>query len=204
MAGVTAGITTDRPRLDYPSSAPITGLVTDADVGEKLQVKATIGTVSTPPWPAPPARPRPVWPAYVLGVIAIALAAVALFTRSAAPAAQPAPVTPTYSASDTSAAQQRMCDAYRLAASEIQADTTTGADKAIARIATTNAAVLLDAAANNPALDPKLRDAAWALSAAYAKVTASGSGAVATDQQYQAALTDSATKANELRDLCNA
>lgn len=202
MAGVTAGITTDRPRLDYPSSGPITAAVTDADVGEKSQVAATIGAVSTPPWPAPPARPR-TWPAYAISAVAVVLAVVALFARPAAPAAPPAP-SPTHSVADTSAAERRMCDAYRLAASEVTADSRSGAEMAIARIATTNAAVLLDVAASDPALDPKLSDAARALSAAYAKVTASSSGAVATDQQYQEAMADSATKAGALRDMCNA
>lgn len=202
MAGITAGITTDRPRLDYPSSVPITGLETAADVGEKSQVAATIGAVSTPPWPAPPARPR-TWPAYVISAIAIILAAIALFTRAAAPASAPASP-PAHSAADISAAERHMCDTYRLAASEVVADTGNGAEMAIARIATTNAAVLLDVAASDPALDPKLRDAARALSAAYAKVTASKSSAVATDQQYQEAIADSATKAGALRDMCNA
>ncbi|MUL50065.1 hypothetical protein FZI85_29975 [Mycobacterium sp. CBMA293] len=165
-----------------------------------MQVTATIQTVSTPPWPAPPARPR-TWPAYALSAIAIALAVVALLTRLAAPA-PPAPAA--YSAADTAAAQQRLCDAQRLSASEIQADAGQGADKALARIATLNAAVMLNAAADSPALDAKLHDAAQALAFAYTRVIAMGSAAVATDSQYQAALTDSVTKANALRDLCNA
>lgn len=186
---------------DRPRSGDITTSAVAHDAGENMQVTATIQTVSTPPWPAPPARTR-TWPAYVLGIIAVVLAAVTLFTRPAAPASPPASAP--HSASDISAAERRMCDAYRLAASEVAADTRNGAEMVIARLATTNAAVLLDVAASDPALDPKLSDAGRALSAAYAKVTASSSGGVATDQQYQEAIADSAAKAATLRDMCNA
>ena len=59
---------------------------------------------------------------------------------------------PTYTAAETAAAQRQLCDTYTLAARAVQIDTN-GTDKALARIALTNAAVMLDNAAANPALD---------------------------------------------------
>lgn len=191
-------ITAAHSHLNNPSTAPIT----DYDDVANTLLRTNIRPVSTPPWPTP-TRPR-TWPAATLAAAALVLAAAALIVTLTRPAPSPSrPTTPTYSAAETADAQQRLCDAYRLAASEVEADTTGGADKAIARIATTNAAIMLDAAATTSALDPKLRGAAQALAAAYARVTATGSGAVATDQEYHEALSDSAMKAKTLGGLCN-
>ena len=73
---------------------------------------------------------------------------------------------PTHSAAETAAAQRQLCDTYTLAARAVQVDTN-GSDKALARIALTNAAVMLDNAAADPALDATHRDAARALATAY-------------------------------------
>jgi hypothetical protein len=187
-------ITAAHPHLNSPRTSPIT----DQDDDENALITANIRAVSTPPWPVP-ARPR-TWPAAALAAAAIVLAASALLVALTRPVPTPAgPTAPTYSAADTAAAKKALCDTYKLAAADVRVDTASG-DKAIARVATTNGAVLLNAAAGAPALDPKIRDAALALAAAYATLTALGN---ATDQQYQAALDDLAAKDGTLKGLCN-
>lgn len=202
MPGLTAGITSAHHTLDQHRSDLSQGLLQGWDAGENPPVGAMVGAVSTSPWPAPPARPR-TWPAYAISAIAIVLAAVALFIRPTAPAAPPAPAAPTHSAADTDAAQRTLCESYKLVASDVRTGTA-GADKAFARIATTNGAVMLDVAAGDPALDAKSRDAAKSLAMAYATLTAMGNSDVATEQQYQAALGDLAAKDRPLKDMCNA
>ena len=91
---------------------------------------------------------------------------------------------PTHSAAETAAAQRQLCDTYTLAARAVQVDTN-GSDRALARIALTNAAVMLDKAAADPALDAKHRDAARALATAYLMDTAKSSNDVATDAEFQ-------------------
>lgn len=142
-----------------------------------------------------------------LVVVAIALTAgvataalILALTRSSAPSAAPITTAPTHSATDIAAAQRKLCDMYQLAAKAVQADTA-GTDKALARIATTNGAVMLDNAIV-PALDAKHRDAARALAGAYASLTAMSNNAVATDAQYQAALDDITAKNSVMKSVC--
>lgn len=193
-------ITVAHPELDDRRSLPITTPAAMDYAGEKTQVRATIGAVSTPPWPAPPARPR-TWPAYAISAIAIVLAVVALFTRPAAPVAPPAPSAPTHSAADTSAAQQHLCDSYQLAARAARTDTA-GTDQALARTSLTNGALMLETAAADPALDGSHRDAARALSAAYQRMVAVGAKGVTTDAEYQAAVDDGLAKDAAMKAVC--
>ncbi len=98
--------------------------------------------------------------------MAVAALIVALTHSTRAASATPRPRVRTYTAAETAAAQRQLCDTYKLAARAVQVDTN-GSDKALARIALTNAAVMLDNAAADPALDAKHRDAARALATAY-------------------------------------
>ncbi|WP_346427262.1 hypothetical protein [Mycobacterium colombiense] len=107
--------------------------------------------------------------------------------------------TKTYSASETSAAQRRLCDTYKLAARSVETDTN-GTDKAIARIALTNAAGMLDDATADPAIDAKLRDAVRSLAAAYR--TSNALSSVASDAEYRAALDDIVAKDAPVRSAC--
>ena len=66
----------------------------------------------------------------------------------------------------------------------------------------TNAAVMLDDAAANPALDAKHRDAARALATAYLTVTAKGSSDIATDAEFRAALDDVVAKDAAMKQVC--
>ncbi len=158
----------------------------------------------TPTYPTGPAqRPRP-WLVIALAVtaaVAVAALIVAL-TRPTAPKPSATAAAPTYTAAEISAAQRQLCDTYRLAAQAAQVDTA-GADKALARIATTNGALLLEMAAANPALDVGHRDAARALAMAYGTLTAKGSYGVATDADYQAALNDAIAKDAAMKKACS-
>ncbi|BBY03532.1 hypothetical protein MSEO_40310 [Mycobacterium seoulense] len=91
---------------------------------------------------------------------------------------------------------------YQLAAKAVQVDTA-GTDKALARIATTNGALMLDMAASNPALDANHRDAARALEAAYLTVTAKSSYGVATEADFQSALDDVIAKDAAMKKVCS-
>ena len=142
--------------------------------------------------------------ALVLAVVAVVLAAAALIldlahaTHSAAPTTA---ATHTYTPAETAAAQRQLCDTYKLAARAVEVDTG-GNDRALARIATTNGAVMLDNAAANLALDPTHRDAARALAAAYGTLTAMSTNIVASDAQYQAALDDITAKDSVMKSVC--
>ncbi|CCK53919.1 Exported protein of unknown function [Mycobacterium canettii CIPT 140060008] len=157
----------------------------------------------TAPAPLPMPRTRS-WPAITVASIAavVAVAALIVALTNARPAATPATTSvPTYTAAETAAAQRQLCDTYRLAAQAVQIDTA-GSDKALARIATTNGAVMLDMAAANPALDSNDREAARALAKTYITLTAKGSYGVATDAEYRAALDDLIGKDAAMKKIC--
>ncbi|MGV0048090.1 hypothetical protein ACRU43_02555 [Mycobacterium colombiense] len=153
------------------------------------------------PMQSPP-RPR-TWPAVVLAAVATAVAVAALvvaLTRSTATKTTTTSTAPTYTAADTSAAQRRLCDTYKLAARSVETDTN-GTDKAIARVALANAAGMLDDATADPAIDAKLRDAVRSLAAAYR--TSNALSSVATDAEYRAALDDIIAKDAPVRHACS-
>lgn len=133
----------------------------------------------------------------VVAVAALSMALIA-FSRGARPATSSAP---TYSPADTAAAQRQLCDTYRLVARAVQVDTN-GNNPALARIATTNAAVMLDNAAANAALDTTHRDAARALATAYLTTTAMGNRDVASDSDFRAALDDLIAKDAVMKKVC--
>ncbi|MDM3975484.1 hypothetical protein QRB36_15050 [Mycobacterium marseillense] len=134
-----------------------------------------------PPFPMqPPPRPR-AWSAIALAAIAVLLGGAALVvaltrpTSSQSTVSSTAPTTPSYTADQTAAAHQQLCDAYKLAAHAVQIDTN-GDNPAFAGIATVNAAVMLEQAASTvPALPPSDRAAALALAAAYSNAQATTS-----------------------------
>nr|WP_246540739.1 hypothetical protein [Mycobacterium spongiae] len=137
-----------------------------------------------------------------MAAIATALAVVALVLALDRPTASSLPATtgkPAYTAAETAAAQRQLCTTYRLAAQAVKVETN-GDDRALARIALTNAAVMLDKSASNPALDAEHRNAAVALATSYRSTTAKGS--VATEAEYQAALNNIITKDAAMRQVC--
>ncbi|BCZ21626.1 hypothetical protein MTY59_14810 [Mycobacterium senriense] len=79
---------------------------------------------------------------------------------------------------------------------------TSGNDKALARIADTNGAVMLDMVSTAPALDTNHREAARALAMAYGTVTSMGNSAVTADADYRAALDDVIAKDAAMKKVC--
>ncbi len=167
------------------------------------------GSTNQPPpgqWTQGPVSPTPrrsrTWPPIVLAAIALLVAVAALvvaLTNSTNAAPPPSTTSPTRTAGETAAAQRQLCDTYALASRAVQVETN-GSDKALARIALTNAAAMLDNAAADPALDVTHRDGARALANAYRTTNALASGG--TDAQWQASLDDTNAKDAVMKKVC--
>ncbi len=162
-----------------------------------------------PPFPMqPPPRPR-AWSAIALAAIAVLLGGAALvvaLTRQAgsspAISASTSSISPTYTAEETAAAHQKLCDAYKLAARSVDIDTNTD-NRALADAVSVNAAVLLQQAISAaPALSSGDRAAALALAAAYTKATAMGSALQRDDPEFRAEIDDVNAKDAAMRKIC--
>lgn len=161
-----------------------------------------------PPFPMqPPPRPR-AWSAIILATIAVLLGAAALvvaLTRTVGSPSTTSATTstpPSYTAEQTAAAHQKLCDAYKLASRAVQIETN-GTNQAFAGIATVNGAVMLqEAVNNNPGLAPSERAAALALAEAYSNVAATSSLAGGQDPAWQSALNDANAKDASLKKIC--
>lgn len=171
--------------------------------GEGPSISPAGPTQWAPVFPTPPQARSRTWPPVLLAGAAMVVAIAALIVALTRPtAAKPITTTtaPTYSAAETSAAQRRLCDTYKLAARSVETDTN-GTDKAIARVALANAAGMLDDATADPAIDAKLRDAVRSLAAAYR--TSNALSSVASDAEYRAALDDIVAKDAPVRNACS-
>lgn len=150
----------------------------------------------TQPWPAPPAPVRSRnWLTVTLAAVAVVLAAAALIvalTRSGS--------TPTYTAAEKAEAKTKLCDQYKLAAQAMHIETSKPGDPALARVALTNGALILETASANPALEAKYSNAARALAATYQTQTAMGT--TAPVEQYQKAGEDLNAKDRVMQGLC--
>lgn len=174
-----------------------------AEHGERPPFPPPAGNWAPPNLGQPASRLRPWLAIAVAATAAVAVAAlvVALTRPTDSRSSGTTTTAPTHTPAEIAAAQHQLCDTYKLAARAVDVDTG-GQDRALARIATTNGAVMLDNAAANPALDAKHRDAARALAAAYGSLTAMGSNVVASDAQYQAALDDITAKDAAMKSVC--
>lgn len=174
-----------------------------AGYGERPTVPQPGGNWPPPHLGQPASRPRPLLAVAVAVTAAIAVAAliVALTRSTDSHSSTTTTTAPTHAASETATAQQRLCDTYKLAARAVQVDTN-GSDKAFARIALTNSAMLLYNASNDPALDEQHRSAAQALAAAYLTDTAKSSEGVATDSEFQDAVADVNAKDAAMKKVC--
>ncbi|TAM71807.1 MAG: hypothetical protein EPN51_05595 [Mycobacterium sp.] len=176
--------------------------------GERPPTGPPSSTQWAPVFPSqPPPRPR-AWFATALAAVAVLLAAAALvvaLTRSTSSQSAGPPTTsatPSYTAEQTAAAHQKLCDAYKLAARAVQIETN-GTNQAFAGIATVNGAVMLENAVNtSPGLAPSERAAALALAEAYSNVAATASLAEGQDPAWQAALNDANTKDAAMKKVC--
>jgi hypothetical protein len=169
------------------------------DVSEESALGDTIRDVTmTQPWPAPPAPVRSRnWLTATLAAVAVVLAAAALIvalTRSGSGSA------PTYTSAQKDEAKANLCERYKLAADAAYVETN-GSDVALARISATNASVILESAASNPALSAEYRNAALALASSYQTMTAAGSRG-SDDTQFKASIDDVNVKNRALKELC--
>jgi hypothetical protein len=154
----------------------------------------------TQPWPAPPAPIRSRnWVAVTLAAVAVVLAAAALIvalTRSGSGSS------PTYTAAQKAEAKTKLCDQYKLASHALHIESNTPDNTALARVAMSNGALMLETSAANPALDPRYRDAAKALAAAYQKTAAIGTTGMATREEYLASVDDVNVKDAAMKEFC--
>lgn len=171
--------------------------------GERVTFPPRAGDWQPPNLGQPASRPRPWLAIAVAATAAVAVAAlgVALTRVTDSRSSGTTTTVPTHAHAEIAAAQKQLCDTYNLAAHAVQVDTN-GSDKALARTTTTNAAVMLENAAANQALDAQHRDAARALATAYLTATAKATNGVVADDEWQAALRDVIAKDAAMKQVC--
>ncbi len=164
-------------------------------------------------WTAPPVPGRPASNGLIavglalVGLIAVAAVVVGIIalTRPASSSAGKAPTaaapTPTFTPDQIASAKKELCSAYQLAAHSVKADTNS-ADTAIARISLTNAAGILDAAANSPPLNNVERDSARKLAAAYRGIDAISSVFDKTSSVFQQSVDEANQADTAMAALC--
>lgn len=160
--------------------------------------------------PPPPQRSR-FWPAIALGALVMAVVAtivavaalVMATTRSRTSSAAPTTSGPTYSAAEVSAAHQKLCDAYKLAARAVQIETN-GDNQALAGIATVNGALILEHALSaTPAIPVGERSAAAALAEAYSNAQATAATVRQRDDPlWQSTISDVNAKDARMQRVC--
>jgi hypothetical protein len=108
---------------------------------------------------------------------------------------------PTFTPDQIASAKKELCSTYQLAAHSVKSDTNS-ADTAIARVSLTNAAGMLDAAANNPALNNADRDSARKLAAAYRAIDAVSSVFDKTSSVFQQSVDEANQADAAMAPLC--
>lgn len=174
-----------------------------AELGQGPTADPPVRDWSPPHFGRPASRPC-AWLAIgaaLTAVVAVVALVVALTRPTPSHSSVSNTMVPTYTSAETATAQQQLCDTYKLVARAVEVDTS-GTDRALARIADTNGALLPTMAVNNPALDANHRDAARALARAYGTVTAKGNTVVASDADYRAALDEVIAKDAVMKKVC--
>ncbi len=164
----------------------------------------------TPTHPPAPPRSRN-WPLAAVASVAIAavvLGAAALIvaltrpTNSGPATAAGTTAEPTYTAAETAAAHQKLCEVYKLAAQAVRIDTH-GGDRALAGVATVNGALMLEQAVNTaPALTPADRIAALTLAHAYSRASAMASVFHRDDPEWRSTVDDVNVKDARMKAVC--
>lgn len=143
--------------------------------------------------------------AALLGTAALVVALIAL-TRPTTNSPITAPGTtspPTYTAAETAAAHQKLCEVYKLAARSVQIDTHSG-NQALAGVSTVNGALMLEQAVNAaPALAAADRAAALTLAEAFTNANAMGSFGTRDDPAWQAVVDDVNAKDARMKAVCD-
>ena len=171
--------------------------------GERPPFPPPAGNWPPPNLGQPASRLRPWLAIAVAATAAVAVAAlvVALTRPTDSRSSGTTTTAPTHTPAEIAAAQKRLCETYKLAARAVQVDTN-GNDKAFARIALTNSAVLLYNASNDAVLDDQHRSAAQALATAYLTDTAKSSEGAATEAEFQEAVADVNAKDAAMKQVC--
>ncbi|CCK64247.1 hypothetical protein [Mycobacterium canetti] len=156
----------------------------------------------------PPAPRSSIWQAVGLA-IALVLGAAALIVALTRPTASGPAATvattaaATYTAEETAAAHQKLCEVYKRAARSVQIDTH-GDSPALSRVSTVNGALMLEQAVNSaPALAPADRAAALTLAEAYTSATSAASSAHRDDREWQAVMDDVNAKDAQMKAVCS-
>ncbi|MGV0748096.1 hypothetical protein [Mycolicibacter minnesotensis] len=155
-------------------------------------------TIPPQPWPSQATTPPRQQTGKIIRVLTFVLSVAALAVAISA-LARPAPH-PTYTASEKSAAQERLCAQYKLAAQAAHIETALDGDVALARISMINGALILESAAADPALAANYRDAARALADAYQTMAATGS--LGDDEKFKATVDATNARVGAMKNLC--
>ncbi|CNY21251.1 putative transmembrane protein [Mycobacterium tuberculosis] len=139
--------------------------------------------------------------AVVLGAAAL-IVALTRPTNSGPATAAGTTAEPTYTAAETAAAHQKLCEVYKLAAQAVRIDTH-GGDRALAGVATVNGALMLEQAVNTaPALTPADRIAALTLAHAYSRASAMASVFHRDDPEWRSTVDDVNVKDARMKAVC--
>lgn len=111
------------------------------------------------------------------------------------------PASMTYSPAQRTAAKTELCDRFKPAMDAVHIETN-GPDAGLGRIALVNGALILGAAASNPALEPAYRDAAEAVVQAYENLVVESSSGGAGDSRFDSAVDAVNAKERALKELC--
>ncbi len=140
----------------------------------------------------------------LLGTAALIVALIALTrpTTSGPAATVATTAAATYTAEETAAAHQKLCEVYTLAARAVQIQTHSD-NQALGVAGAVNGALMLDQAVNAaPALTPGDRAAALALAEAYTNANAVGSYTHRDDLASQAVIDDVIAKDARMKAVC--
>ncbi|WP_207567992.1 hypothetical protein [Mycolicibacter engbaekii] len=157
-------------------------------------------TTLPPAWPEPsPARSHSRSPLVVQAfTLIISLAALTLGIV----AVNRPNSSPTYTEAQRAAAQSMLCERYRLAAESVKIETQTPDNAALARIALTNGAIMLETASADPALDASVREAVRELAVGYQDLTAMGTAGIVNESQFEDRMDAVNDKNRVLKELC--
>lgn len=128
----------------------------------------------------PKSNDRVIFGLALIGFIALAALILGIIDAFGATSNRPdggpeaPPASSSYPSDQIARAKQDLCAVYEVASRSVKEETN-GDDRAMANISLTNAAAMLDAASNNPALESSERDAARTLASAYRTAVAVGS-----------------------------
>lgn len=158
--------------------------------------------MTAPPWPVPPPVGPPRWLTTFLVVGVLLGAALAAGAMTAALTRHGTAPGPNHTAAEHAAAQSQLCSNYKLAAQAQSIETNIPGNTALSRISLTNGAMILRAAAANPALEPEYREAAQNLAVTYETLVAVSTAKAADDPQMRSTADDVNAKDSVLKTLC--